>query len=95
MYKKVIKIFCIFLSAVIVFSSSLPCFADSGENDKTIHSSDYPTIIITGYFMPGLYENYGTKDQKEILICPAPVTIIMSFFICDSSVNLNLKSASP
>ena len=66
MNKKAIKIICIFLTAVIVFSSSLPCFADSVENDKTIHSSDYPTIIITGYFMPGLYENYGTKDQKEI-----------------------------
>ena len=63
---KMIKCLCILLTAVIVFSSATPCFAEGSGEDRTIRSSDCPTIIITGYFLPGLYENYGTENQKEM-----------------------------
>ena len=63
---KIIKCLCILLTAVIVFSSAIPCFAEGSGEDRTIQSADCPTIIITGYFLPGLYESYGTENQKEI-----------------------------
>ena len=61
-----IKILCILLTAVLLISSSIICFADKDEKGREMNSADFPTIIITGYFMPGLYTDYGTENQKEM-----------------------------
>ena len=61
-----IRVLCILLTAVLLISSSIICFADKDEKGREMNSADFPTIIITGYFMPGLYTDYGTENQKEM-----------------------------
>ena len=61
-----IRILSIIISAIFALSPAFPCFAQSEKNNESSGAVNYPSIIITGYFLPGLYTDYGTENQKEV-----------------------------